>query len=359
MEMETTDTPILDSPAPPATEGILQSWSPLVNHGELDRFTREFSENPTQPIVAIPPPGLIRLCSVSALDFLTRTIPPREMLLTPILPAQGLVMLYGPRGQGKTHVALGIGVAVASGKNFLRWTGAKPHSVLFVDGELPASVLQKWLNEAVALSGADDTLEGLKIITPDLQEFGIPDLCSVGGQAALSEHVESADLIILDNLSALVRTGRENEAESWLPMQSWALDMRRRGKTVLFVHHSGRSGQPRGTSKREDLLDTIIALRTPPTYNPKEGLRAEVHFEKSRGFFGREAEPFEIAMSTGESGTPVWTTANVETSNYERAVKLFEEGCDAPGAMQELGISRAQAYRFRKKWWESQQSHGG
>src|SRR5262249_8097698 len=42
-------------------------------------------------------------------------LPPREHLLEPILPAKGLAMVYAPRGIGKTHVALGIAYACASG----------------------------------------------------------------------------------------------------------------------------------------------------------------------------------------------------------------------------------------------------
>ena len=41
-------------------------------------------------------------------DFLRLELPPREFLLDPIVPTKGLAMLYGPRGLGKTHVALGI-----------------------------------------------------------------------------------------------------------------------------------------------------------------------------------------------------------------------------------------------------------
>jgi putative DNA primase/helicase len=69
-------------------------------------------------------------------------IKPREMMMDPILPVQGLAMIHAKRGVGKTHIALGIGVAVASGKDFLRWKAPKPRKVLFVDGELPASVLK-------------------------------------------------------------------------------------------------------------------------------------------------------------------------------------------------------------------------
>jgi putative DNA primase/helicase len=41
-------------------------------------------------------------------DFLSLKIPPREMLLAPVLPEKGLAMMYAVRGTGKTLVALGI-----------------------------------------------------------------------------------------------------------------------------------------------------------------------------------------------------------------------------------------------------------
>ncbi len=35
-------------------------------------------------------------------------------------------------------------------------------------------------------------------------------------------------------------------------MLPWLLDLRRRKIAVVIVHHAGRSGEMRGTSKRED-----------------------------------------------------------------------------------------------------------
>jgi putative DNA primase/helicase len=293
------------------------------------------------------------LRAVKAGEFLRMDIKPREMLLDPILPVQGLAMIHAKRGVGKTHVTLGIAVSVASGKDFLRWKAPKPRRVLFVDGELPASVLQPWVAEAVLAIDADDAADNLTLITPDLQESGIPDLATIEGQAALLKQVDVADLVILDNLSALVRAGNENDAESWLPLQAWALDLRRRGKSVLFVHHSGRSGNPRGTSKREDLLDTVIALRHPPSYRANEGLRAELHFEKARHFHGKGAEPFEVELQPSTNGGCQWLTRDLEASVYDKAAVLYAEGSDPLAVKEELGISRATAFRYQKQYRES------
>ena len=59
-------------------------------------------------------------------------------------------MLYSRRGVGKTYLALGIAHAVARGGTFLRWNAARPGKVLFVDGELPAPVLQQRLKAIVS-----------------------------------------------------------------------------------------------------------------------------------------------------------------------------------------------------------------
>jgi AAA domain len=58
-------------------------------------------------------------------DFLSIDLPPRKMLLSPILPERSLAMLYAPRGVGKTMLSLSIGVAVASGGELLRWSAAE------------------------------------------------------------------------------------------------------------------------------------------------------------------------------------------------------------------------------------------
>ncbi|MBW2470952.1 MAG: hypothetical protein JRE18_02625 [Deltaproteobacteria bacterium] len=105
--------------------------------------------------------------------------------------------------------------------------------------------------------------------------------------------------MIIDNLSTLVRTGQENDAEGWLSIQAWALAQRAAGRSVLFIHHSGKGGSQRGTSRREDVLDTVINLRQPGDYTPDQGAVFEVHFEKARGIYGDDTKPFEAKRTAG------------------------------------------------------------
>ena len=41
----------------------------------------------------------------------------------------------------------------------------------------------------------------------------------------------------------------------------WILYLRAKGKSVIFVHHAGKNGKQRGSSRREDVLDTVIFLK--------------------------------------------------------------------------------------------------
>ena len=57
-------------------------------------------------------------------DLIAMGIPGRELLLDPILPAKGLMMIHAKRGGSKTFLALPMGLAVARGTTLLRWSAS-------------------------------------------------------------------------------------------------------------------------------------------------------------------------------------------------------------------------------------------
>jgi len=250
--------------------------------------------------------------TVSMKELLYMKIPERKMLMEPFLPAQGLALLYAYRGVGKTHVALGIAYAIAAGTRFLYWNAPQPQRVLYIDGEMPASQMQKRLLSIVMSNDKTPEEDYLTIITPDIQEEPIPDLSTNKGRMFLEPYLQKHTLIIIDNISTLFRSTVENEAEGWNTIQQWALSLRKRGKTVLFIHHAGKGGQQRGTSKREDALDTVIKLSRPPDYRPDDGARFEVHFEKARNFHGADAMPFEVKLNIDETGCQYWRLSDIQ-----------------------------------------------
>lgn len=300
----------------------------------------------------IPPhPRLPR--TYSAEQLLAADLPPRAMMLDPILARQSLALLYGPRGLGKTFVAMGIAWAAAAGGSFLKWQASRPHRVLYVDGEMPAPDLK----QRIEILGSAP--RGLSYILASLSPDGIPDLGKRAGQQAF-EHCwkEPPELLVLDNLSSLVGMVTD-DPDSWNTLQAWLLDLRRRGIAVLLVHHAGKDGSQRGTSRREDVLDIVLALRRPSDYEAAQGARFELHFEKARGLFGDSADPFEARLETDGAGLVHWRWQPLSTGLLDRAVPLFQAGLSVREVAEELEISKTACHRLRLQAMEKRLMDGG
>jgi nicotinamidase-related amidase len=284
-----------------------------------------------------------RIRSYTLEELLTTPFPPRANLLPPWLPEKGIGMAYAPRGVGKTHFALGVAYAIASGGRFLQWQAPASRPVLLIDGEMPAVVLQERLAVIAANAEGEPPAGYVRLLPYDLFEEGGPDLSTDEGQAELEPFIGDAALIVVDNISTICRGGKENESESWSAIQAWALAQRRKGRTVLFVHHSGKGGDQRGTSKREDVMDTVIKLSRPSDYSPTEGARFIVEFTKSRGFSGGDAEPFEAQLLDGQ-----WVTRAIEDIRIARILELKAEGLTQRQIAAEVGCGLATVNRTLK-----------
>jgi putative DNA primase/helicase len=285
-------------------------------------------------------------------DFLALKVRPREMLLSPILPERSLAMLYAPRGIGKSWLGLLIGLAVASGGSLLRWNAPRARRVLYVDGEMQVADLQSRLASIQAGMGVEIPSDGFRVLAADMTEHGI-NLSSEEGQRALEILLNGVDLLIVDNLSTLMASGSEAASGAWLPMQNWLLRLRRKGVAVLLIHHAGLNGKQRGTSRREDALDTVISLRRPDDYSPDEGARFEVHIEKARILMGEEALPFEAFLEpfATESRNPGvrWVARDLKPPIFKQAAELFASGMSVRQVAARLQISRSEAGRLRQR----------
>jgi hypothetical protein len=217
--------------------------------------------------------------------------------------------------------------------------------VLLVDGELPQEDLQTMLAEQVS-AATNELAAPLRVLAADLSPNGLPSLVTPRGQAAVEANLEGVELIVLDSLSTLCSgAGPENDAESWEVVQAWLLRLRRLGLASLLMHHDGKTGAQRGTSKREDILSQIVQLRRPEDYHPSQGARFEVNLMKARGVFGAGAEPFEATFAKVD-GSPLWTWQPLSRSNKARARALSEQGTTQRAIAEKLGIGLATVNRY-------------
>lgn len=284
-------------------------------------------------------------------------IPPRQWLLFPFIQENGLCMLYGHRGTGKTYVGLSVALSVASGIDTMNFHAEHASKVLYIDGEMPAQTMKERL-EKLAYSFGDtfDELDNLLILTPDRQDIPMPNLSTKEGQDEIDKLLDGVKLLILDNLSVLCSFGRENEAESWTPMQRWILDLRRRGISVLLIDHAGKGGDNRGTSKKQDVLDSVICLARPEGYKQSEGARFILKYEKSRALCGANIEEYESSLCQTEDGNGLyWKVSTILPKNFERhvaekakALELKAQGKTSREIATEMGIGKTKAAELVK-----------
>lgn len=325
--------------------GVLDGGDSSAPQAELDRVAERFLDR-SKPIVVLDIDSL-----------LAREFPLMEPLLTPWLCKQHLSMVYAWRGVGKTHFALGVAYAVAGGGQFLKWKAERARRVVYIDGEMAGAAIKGRLAAIVASTPEENEppKDYFKIITPDAQVWPLPDLAKPAGQRAITEAIGDAELVVIDNLSSLVRDSDENEGGGWVPVADWALQMRKLGKAVLFVHHAGKGGAQRGSSRREDIMDVVIKLDHSKDYEAHKGAAFTVNFEKARHLNGDDARDIEAALGTDEIGQQFWTFKDADLGMAER---IFAMHAECPGVSQsdiakELGVNRSTVSRALKRMQET------
>ncbi len=288
--------------------------------------------------------------STTTLDrLINKNLPPREFVLDPIIPERGLAMLFASRGVGKTHVGLGIAYAVASGGSFLRWNAPKPRRVLYIDGEMPEVLLQERSRALKESSNVQPPSEDyFTYLAMDCQTLGTTiNLADQSHQIIIDGILDNFEFVVIDNISTLVSGGRENDAASWDKMQAWLLQLRRRGITVLLIHHTGRGENARGTSKREDVLDTVMLLKRPVDYKMAEGARFEVHLTKARGISGTDAEPFEAHLKSTDEGSS-WHYKMLGNDDVsEKVIAMSKEGLSVRDIGSALNLGKSKVHRLQ------------
>jgi hypothetical protein len=261
-------------------------------------------------------------------------------------------MIYAKTGVGKTHLTLNIAHALATGGEFLGWTAANPVRVLYVDAEMAMDDLQGRLKAIIRGTGKEPEPGFFKQIARSEQFEGyLPNLFTPDGQKAFSEHFKPFDVIILDNLSALVTGGSENEAEGWEPIQQWAIKERAKGKTIIFIHHAGKNSSQRGTSKRTDLMDVVIQLERKADYIAEEGASFQVLFDKARSLYGKAVAPFTAKLTETADGGQVWARVDGmgEDEDIEEIKQLRASGMTMAAIGEKLGIDKATVSRKLKR----------
>lgn len=235
----------------------------------------------------------------SAREVAELDIPPKSCLVEEWLPRGGLAMVWAERGLGKTWFALELALCVAEGRSFLAYKVPKSEAVLYIDGEMPLvdtkerlKLLRQCVPENLYVLSSETlfTSDTPLNINDEADQERI-----VSAIADMAQEGIKPGLVILDNLSSLTAGIDENDNSALDGILRFLRRLRHDGITVLFVHHANKSGDQRGASRREDLLDTSIKLARPDktVTAHHDGGHFVVEFTKTRG---RTPKPHKLEI---------------------------------------------------------------
>jgi putative DNA primase/helicase len=305
--------------------------------------------------------GSREVMSVGMRQFLDIQFPPQQLLFSPWLPIPGLAMIDGKTGEGKTFLALSIAYAAAQGRDLLDWKAGRPARVLYVEGELPGAMVQKRMR----LLGDPLPDEMFRILS--LSQFvemagrSMINLALPADRDLLDAEIEDhgSELIILDSKLTLVRfTGdkssgaNSDKIESWQPLQDWLLKHRARGRTVIIVHHHGKSGSQLGSIGHEITLDTRITIHKDRNLSTDDESAFKLEVGKGREIFGVDEKPMIAFLST-TTGVITWRREGVQASSRERVKELLAAGKKQSEIAKELGLSKSHVSNLAKELNES------
>lgn len=297
---------------------------------------------------ALTSPGPLRLYSTAEL----LKLPSPEWLIEPIIPAGGLVGLYGPPGVGKSFVAVDQAMSVAAGV-YWQTCPTQEGYVIYISAEggrgmgkralawceyhdiPPRDLAMAWLVEPIpvyqdAVDTGDETVPYSRAMEQLLDR--------------ITEIDRTPALIVIDTLARCF-DGNENEQEDMGRFIAGCDVLRHQFETtVLIVHHTRLAGdRERGNTAFRGAADTMIALSS-------EGDKLLVECNKQKD--AEEFQPMRLRLekvAATESCVSVLCNGQGRPRQVTESDLLVALGSDTITADEWRsripGISRATFYR--------------
>ncbi len=314
-----------------------------------------------QPVVNVKADWLqsFNKATTAATGLAGIAVPPCQPIIGKWFKQGDLGFICGPRGLGKTWLAMLLARKCAEGASLgglAEWQVHGKRRVLYVDGEMSMDGIRERDNALSACAAPGMFYlqhEALFHLTGKVLNLAEPD-----AQAALLEKClqESIEILVLDNLSCLFSGMRENDADAWERVLPWLLALRRQRIAVVFVAHCGRNGLMRGTSRREDAAFWIINLsELKDAGDERRGAKFLARFVKNRHSSDSDCPTLEWRFVT-QPGNPkaqmIWKKISVPEQFRQCILDGLSSASDIAEAMSvSRGLVSRYAARAIKDGW--------
>jgi len=177
-----------------------------------------------------------------------------------ILPANGVLLMYGDGGAGKTTLSLDAVVHLADGREWLGLEVGKPVRSLVIENEGPRAKFRQILNEKLATLNGSSAGDEISILEEPWTQFTVADPGLREDVAGLVNERE-VDLIVLGPLATvgMVGGGTPDEISRFEALLRELREGFSRPVAFWIVHHENKSGDVSGAWER--VPDTLVHVQ--------------------------------------------------------------------------------------------------
>lgn len=258
-----------------------------------------------------------------------RQLPPPEWLVHEAIVSDGLSIIYGEPGAGKSFIALDMALRIALGWD---WHGVrtKQTGVLYIAGEGVRGIGKRvdgWA-QAHKTNLDDAPFVFMPIAAQLLEESEKRKLCRTIDEAKRKIGFDIG-LIVVDTVSRSIAGSDENGQETMSAFVKACDDIKHyAGGALIGIHHSGKDKERgmRGSTVLLGACDAAIRLS-------KDDGRVTLDFEKQKD--AEEARPIHFALEKY-----VWNTGTPDEprDDFSTLIPVLEAKSEIEGT----GINRAQ-----------------
>lgn len=234
----------------------------------------------------------------------------RQYLIENVIENWNIILIYSEPGCGKSFGCLLLGYILGAGGSFFdgRLVALQAGKVLYLAIERPDKCADKL--EIIHKSlGRKNAMENIAIFPhPDDRQR----LANLGFDEIWEENqsnISDADLIFIDHLTAAA-SGKLSRV-NWGRILKCAETERDKGKTIVFLHHLTKDGDPRGPSEIKADVDYCILMERVDDCD--NGVRFVFEKHRNDKSLGKNTRPFELYWDIDDdTGLVSWWTEVVE-----------------------------------------------
>jgi hypothetical protein len=250
-------------------------------------------------------------------------------------------MVYGGTGIGKTYVCMKLAHTISAGGVWLQWGCINPKRVLYIDGELGLSAIKRRFKAIQAEAAYFPRGDYFRVLSKDHCGPRLWNISDPADQKKYNEAIGNSEVVVFDNLLSCVfpMHSRDDDVKQWERILPWFHALRDTGRTVIVVHHTGKSGAQLGTSVKENWLDTNIELRLPLSSRPVRGTEFEWRFKKTRDVKRSDAQNMLVTYAEDEDGVSRWMWSPLNNAQTDVVRDLKAQGATRREVAKQTGLS--------------------